>query len=205
MKSLGFLILLLTMISQAFAAGPIPGVDGPFVNFHNGKIVVTLKMQEAVHPTGFSFALSEEKKSTVSYMPNVDEGGMMVELQLDIDELRAMETAEGENSTLADGRAIPGVPGGALKNSKRIDHGNEFYTFYSPKSFGVALPFQWNLGSTKDGHHWLNWKGKNIGMISVVNASQDKKAVGMIFLRYSAIRGNKELMERLDRSKKSRF
>lgn len=205
MKSSGLIALILMFISQASVAGPISGVDGPFVNFHNGKIVVTLKMQEAVHPTGFSFAVTEEKKSTVSYMPNVEDGGMMVELQLDIDELKTLETTEGENSTLADGRAIPGVPGGALKNSRRVDRGNEFTTFHSPKSFGVAFPFQWNLGSTKDGHHWLNWKGKNIGMISVVNATQDKKAFGMIFLRYSAIRGNAELMERLDRSKKSRF
>ncbi len=205
MKSLGFLTLILSLFSQSVFAGPIPGVEGPFVNFENGKIVVTLKMQEAVHPTGFSFAISEEKKSTVSYMPNIEDGGMIVELSLDIDELKNVETMEGENSTLADGRAIPGVPGGALKNSRRVDRGNDFTTFHSPKSFGVAIPFQWNLGSTRDGHHWLNWKGKNIGMISVVNASQDKKAYGMIFLRYSALRGNSELMEKLNLSKKSKF
>lgn len=202
MKLLGFLTLM--VFSQAFAAGPIPGVDGPFVSFNNGKIVVTLKMQEAVHPTGFSFAVNEARKSTVSYMPNVEEGGMMVELQLDMDDLNAMETSE-ESNRLADGRSIPGVPGGALRNSKRIDRENDFSTFHSPKSFGVSIPFQWNLGPARDGHHWLNWKGKNIGMISFVNASQEKKAYGMIFLRYSAIRGNAELMKRLNRSKKSRF
>jgi hypothetical protein len=205
MKSLGIFTLFIALISHAALAGPIPGVDGPFVSVHNGKIVVTLKMQEAVHPTGFSFAVTEEKKSTVTYMPNVEEGGMMVELRLDLDDLKSMPIPEGESSTLADGRAIPGVPGGALKNSTRIDRGNGFSTFHSPKSFGVAIPFQWNLGSTRDGHHWLNWKGKNIGMISVVNASQDKKAFGMIFLRYSALRGNKELMNYLNRSKKSTY
>jgi hypothetical protein len=194
MKFVGFLALL--FITHAYAAGPIPGVEGPFVNFRHGKMIVTLKLQEAAHPTGFSFALSPEKKSTVSYLPNLDEGGMTVDIQLDLDEVKAMETAE-ESTTLRDGRMIPGIPGGALKNSRRIDHGNEFSTFYSPKSFGVAIPFHWNLGSTRDGHHWLNWKGKNIGMISFVNADKDKKAYGMIFLRYSAIRKNAEIMKRL--------
>lgn len=204
MKLSGFIALMFASIS-AFAAGPIPGVDGPFVNFNDGKIVVTLKMQEAAHPTGFSFAVTEDQKSTVSYMPSIEDSGMLVELQLDLDGLKAMETADGEETTLPDGRAIPGMPNGKLKNSKRIDRGNDFSTFHSPKSFGVSFPIQWNLGSTRDGHHWLNWKGKNIGMISVVNASQDKKAYGMIFIRYSAIRGNKELMSKLLRSKKSSF
>lgn len=199
MKFAGLLLTILfssILIAPAFAAGPITGIEGPFVSVAEGKLVVTLKMPEAIQPNGFAFDINAEKKSRVNFVA-AEEGGMVLEMKLDLDDLEAYDVAEGENNTLPDGRMIPGVPGGALKNSKRVDRTNDFVTFHSPKSFGIAVPFNWNLGSTRDGHHWLSWKGKNIGMISVVNASGEKKAYGMIFLRYGALRGNTELMARL--------
>ncbi|MES2526260.1 MAG: hypothetical protein V4598_04210 [Bdellovibrionota bacterium] len=202
MKSLGFLLSI--FLSSAVFAGPVPGVDGPFVSFQNGKLVVSLKMQEAVHATGFSFGATESKKSVISFQPNTEDGGMTLELQVDLEDMKSVDISEGEESKLSDGRSIPGIPGGALKNSKRTDWGPSYYdisTFHSPKSFGVAIPFHWNLGTTRDGHHWLAWKGKNIGMLSVVNAVGEKKAYGMIFLRYSALTGNAELMKRIQQSK----
>ena len=199
MKLLSFLFLM--SFSSAFAAGPIAGVEGPFVNVQDGKLVVTLKMQEAVQPNGMKFSVTDEKISVVNFVPNTDDGGMTLEMRLDIDELKNAETGDAETK-LIDGRSIPGIPGGALKNSKRRDYPHDISTFHSPKSFGIAVPLNWNLGSTKDGHHWLHWKGKNIGMISVVNASQEKKAFGMIFLRYAAITGNAELMRKIKASKK---
>lgn len=199
MKLLSFLFLI--TLSSAFAAGPISGVDGPFVNVQDGKLVVTLKMQEAIQPNGMTFSITEEKKSVVNFVPNTEDGGMTLELQLDLADLKSVETGDGE-SKLMDGRSIPGIPGGALKNSKRRDWPQEISTFHSPKSFGIAVPFNWNLGSTKDGHHWLNWKGKNIGMISVVNATQDKKAFGMVFIRFAAIKKHAELMEKINNSRK---
>lgn len=202
MKLVGLLLFIL--LAPVCAAGPIVGIDGPFVSVSDGKLVVTLKMQEAGHPNGFSFGITDEKKSQVNFVPS-DEGGMLLELRLDLDELEGVSISDGKENKLPDGRAIPGIPDGALKNSLRVDHTNDFFTFHSPKSFGIAVPFNWNLGSTRDGHHWLNWKGKNIGMISVVNATQDKKAFGLIFLRFSALRGNAELMAKMNRSRKSNF
>ena len=202
MKLSGFLFTV--FFSSAVLAGPVPGVEGPFVSFQNGKLVVSLKMQEAVHATGFSFGVTDAKKSVVSLQPNMEEGGMVLELQVDLEDMKTFDIGEGESSKLADGRNIPGIPEGALKNSKRTDWGASYYdisTFHSPKSFGVAVPLNWNLGTTRDGHHWLTWKGKNIGMLSVVNAVADKKAYGMIFLRYAALKGNAELMKRIQQSK----
>lgn len=202
MKSLGFLFSLL--LSSAVFAGPVPGVEGPFVSFQNGKMVVSLKMQEATHPTGFSFGATESKNSIVSFLPNSEDGGMTLEVRMDLQDLQGVDLSEGQASLLADGRSIPGIPGGALKNSKRNDWGPNFYdisTFHSAKSFGVSVPFNWNLGATRDGHHWLTWKGKNIGMFSVVNATADKKAYGMIFIRYAALMGNAEIMKRMSQSK----
>ncbi len=194
-------LLFLMSFSSAFAAGPIAGVEGPFVNVQDGKLVVTLKMQEAVQPGGLTFSITEEKNSVVSFSTNSEEGGMTLELKLDLADLKNIETGDAETK-LVDGRSIPGIPGGALKNSLRRDWPQDISTFHSPKSFGIAVPFNWNLGSTKDGHHWLNWKGKNIGMISVVNATQDKKAYGMIFLRFAAIKGHAELMAKIRSTKK---
>lgn len=198
MKFVGLLLFLLAV--PAFA-GPITGLEGPFVSIADGKLILTLKMMEATTANGFSFDINEEKKSRVSFASS-EEGGMTLEMKLDLDDLEAYDISNGEDNTLADGRAIPGVPGGALKSSRRVDRTNDFTTFHSPKSFGIAVPFNWNLGSTRDGHHWLSWKGKNIGMISVVNASSEKKAYGMIFLRFTALRGNAELMNKLQASRK---
>ncbi len=202
MKSLGFLLTL--FLSASVFAGPVPGVEGPYVSFQDGKLVVSLKMQEAVQVTGFSFGATDTKKSVVSLQPNTEDGGMTLELRADLEDLQSVDTGEGKASLLADGRSIPGIPGGALKNSTRTDWGVSYYdisTFHSQKSIGVAVPINWNLGTTRDGHHWLNWKGKNIGMLSVVNATAEKKAYAMIFLRYAALKGNAELMKRIHQSK----
>lgn len=202
MKLVGFLFAL--FVSQAWAAAPLSGVEGPFVSFQDGKLKMTLKLQDAVHSAPHSFTMTEEKKSSVKFAPNIEDGGMLLELQLNLDELRAMETGETD-LPLADGRPIPGVPGGSLKNALRLDRGHDFSTFHSPKSFGVVFPFNLNPGSLRDGHHWLNWKGKNIGMLSVVSGSADKKGYGMIFLRYAALFGNAELMKEIKRTQKSGF
>ncbi len=204
MKLLSFLLYLCA--SQLVFAGPIPGLEGPYVTFNDGKIVLTMKMQDASHPSGFSFPAIEGGKSTITFRPNDEEGGMNFEVQLDLEELQYEDSELPQ--TLSDGRSIPGIPGGAVKNAKRIDKGSGHYdisTFHSPKSFGVAIPFLWNVGNTRDGHHWLTWKGKNIGMLSFVNAAGDKKPFGMIFLRYSALKGNPELMASLKQSRKSNF
>lgn len=202
MKLFGFLLCL--FLTSRVLAGPVPGVEGPFVNFQNGKLLVSLKMQEAAHPTGFSFGATDSKNSVITLQPDTEDGGMTLELRLDIDDLQNVDVGDGQANLLVDGRSIPGIPGGSLKDSKRIDWGNRYFdisTFHSRKSFGVAIPFHWNLGETKDGHHWLVWKGKNIGIFSVVNAVAEKKAYGIIFLRYAALQGNPEMMKKIQQSK----
>ncbi len=202
MKLFGFLLCL--FLTSRVLAGPVPGVEGPFVNFQNGKLLVTLKMQEAANPTGFSFSATDSKNSVITLQPDTENGGMTLELRLDIDDLQNVDVGDGQANLLVDGRSIPGIPGGSLKDSKRIDWGNRYFdisTFLSRKSFGIAIPFHWNLGEMKDGHHWLAWKGKNIGMFSVVNAVAEKKAYGIIFLRHAALRGNPEMMKKIQQSK----
>lgn len=191
-----FALLSLLTAQLAFATAPIPGLEGPQVSVQKGKLVLTLRMPEASPTLLHSFHLTEEKGSTVTTRA-MNEGGSLLEMKLDIDELGAMGTSSGSHHTLPDGRAIPGVPGGAVKDSLIFDRGQGFVTFHTAKSFGVALPLNWDLGTTGKSHHWLNWQGKNIGMLSFTPGSHGKKPYAFVFIRFAGVRGNAPLMKAL--------
>jgi hypothetical protein len=200
---IGFFGCFLLSLSVAKAT-IIPGVEGPFLNFLDGKILVDIKLTQVELPAGIGFTIPKTEKSTFTISPNI-EGGSLVSFQVDIEDIKLVDIGIGVSNTLPDGRPIVGLAGGELKDSLRLDLDERFYNvsiFYHKTLSGVYIPFNFDLGPLfKTIAIPLKWKGKNVGLISVAQAEGSLKASGTVFLNLKAFKENKELQERLRLSK----
>lgn len=201
-------VLLLTLFvlsSEAHAASApkgIPGVEGPFLNFVDGKILITMLLTEVELEGGLEVPIPRTNRSTASLQPNVM-GGSMVTVSISQEDIKeALNVDVTDSWTLPCGRPIPGIAGGELKDGIRIDLPEDKYNlsfYYHKKIFGVYVPFNFDLPNGV-ASITLNWKGKPVGAIAIVGKEGDKRAAGTIFLRPEAILGNKEIMDLMNRA-----
>jgi len=192
--SLNFIKMLFIISSIFFTVscknGPsglpsIPGVSGPLFNLVDGKILLTMKFLNLNLDAGFKGPIPETRNSSFEFAPNIEDGGTIVVFHLDVEDLRSIDIGVGDGNYLPDGRPVPGVPGGKLENSLRVDtNWNKLSFFYHKKLFGVWMPFGFETAGLS-GYWNLNFNNKNIGMLGLVGNDpiNGYKAGGIIFLR----------------------
>ena len=203
MKKVIFLVVFILALPYAAFAGPIPGVEGPVINFLDGKLVVSLMLTKVEMQGGLELKIPRSANSYAGLEPNVLDGGTIFNLKLDVEDIRkALNISVGDDTNLPCGRHIPGIPGGILKDSIRVDLPEDHYNlsfYFHKKLFGTYVPFNFDFpggsGSIK-----LTWKGKDIGTLVLVGKEGDKKAAGLIFLQWPKIRNNPEFMKALESS-----
>lgn len=179
-------VMLSTSCGQQTGGLPqINGVKGPQFNLVAGKVLMTIKLLNLNIDAGFKAPIPKTVNSSVELAPNVEDGGMMLVLHLDVEDLRAINIGVGDGNYLPDGRPVPGIPGGRLDNSLRIDtnwKGLSF--FYHASLFGVWIPFGFDTAGIS-GYWNMNFGGRNVGMLGLVGSDPvgGYKAGGIIFLR----------------------
>lgn len=189
---------------QAGGLPEINGVKGPMLNLVDGKILMTIKFLNQNWDTGFKTPIPETRNSSVELAPNVEDGGMMLVFHLDVEDLRAINIGVGDGNYLPDGRPVPGIPGGRLENSLRIDtpwKGISF--FYHKKLFGMWIPFGFETASIS-GYWNFHFNNKNIGMLGLVGNDpvNGHKAGGIVFLRLENLE-NKQFKRLVKLSKRN--
>lgn len=192
----------------------INGVKGPFFNVVDGKLLVTMKFLNlngidagAKFPIGMVY--SQMKESAIEFSPNMEDGGMMLSLYLDKTDLENLDVGVGTANTLPDGRPVPGIPGGELQNSLRVDakfkvSGKELTpSFFFHKTFmGLWMPFGFETAGISG--YWNVWiADKNVGFLGIVgNDNEGRKAGGVLLLRLSNLKsqGLRKLFELSERN-----
>ena len=114
-----------------------------------------------------------------------------------------MNIGVGDGNTLPDGRAIPGIPGGTLTDSLRVDTELLDMSFYFHKSlFGFYIPLGWNTNGF--GGYWnVVINDKNIGLLGAVSSNDQGHGAGFIlFLRLQQLK-SKEFQKLLRLSKQN--
>lgn len=202
MKSFFGLILTFFALSlplTSFAStqrGEIPGVKGPYINFVDNKLQLTILLTEVELEGGIEVPIYKTKNSFASIQQNVIDGGSMVVLKIANEDIKELLNVEfGDSQTLPCGRPIPGIPGGVLKDAFRLDLPEEQYNlsfYYHPKLFGIYVPFNFEVPTGMISIP-LKWKGKNVGAFALIGKDGDKKASGTVFLRLDAIKNDKEM------------
>lgn len=184
----------------------IDGVKGPIFNVVDGKIILTMKFTNLQVDAGAQLPIPETRESYVSLSPNAIDGGMMMELTLAPSDLTSLDIGIGDGNTLPDGRPLPGVPGGTLQNSLRIDTkiGKKDISFYLHKTvFGFSVPFGFETARIS-GYWNLSMSGKQVGFLGIVGdePAQNRKAVGVVLLNIASLQ-DKQLKKVLNLSKRN--
>lgn len=188
-------LVVLPLHAETTDVAGIPGVEGPAFNFLDGKLIVSLKLLLVEIQAGGSMVIPKTKDSRFELVPNIIDGGTLLQVTLDPADIKGVTVANDPN-TLPDGRPIPGgIPGGVLP-SLRIDTQWLNTSYYFAKTlFGIYFPVKVNtqgIGGTVQ----FNINGKIGGNFSVVNSdSQGRNAALLLFLRKNAMESFKEKLE----------
>jgi hypothetical protein len=181
---------------------PINGVQGPIFNVIDGKILMTVKLLNMNLDAGFKLPIPKTLNSEFEFAPNVVDGGMILQVYMDPEDLKKVSVGVGDGNYLPDGRPLPGVPGGRLDNSLRVDtKWNDISFYYHQKLFGLWIPVGFETAGIS-GYWNVVINQKRVGMIGIVgnDEDQDLKAGGVILLNLDALK-NPQLMALIELSK----
>lgn len=180
----------------------INGVKGPIFNVVDGQILMTFKFLNMTVDAGLRAPIPKTERSFFEFAPNVIDGGMILALYLDVADLEAINIGLGDGNYLPDGRAVPGIPGGKLENSLRIDtafHDMSFY--YHKELFGVWIPVGFETAGIS-GYWNFNVNNKQAGFLGLVGNDEVRgyKAGAIVLLRMAALK-DKQLKRLINLSK----
>ncbi len=200
---LSLALVLAASCGQQEGVPSINGVVGPLINVVNGQVLVTFKFLNLTGDFGLGGPVPDTRNSTFAFTPNVQDGGMLFVLSLDPQDLEDIDIGIGDGNYLPDGRPLPGIPGGRLENSLRIDTQlNDLSFYYHEKLFGVWIPVGFETAGIS-GYWNINQSGKNIGFFGLVGNDEIRgyKAGGILLLRREHLK-NKQLQNLIKLSKR---
>lgn len=202
---LSFAIVLTPSCGQQGGGLPeINGVKGPLFNVVDGQILMTFKLLNMQVDAGLKVPIPKTQRSFLEFAPNVLDGGMLLQVYMDVEDLRSISIGVGDGNYLPDGRALPGVPGGKLENSIRIDTDWKDISFYYHKQlFGLWIPVGFETAGIS-GYWNINMKEKRVGFIGIVGNDEVRgyKAGAVVLLNLEALK-DKQLNRLINLSKRN--
>lgn len=188
----------------------IPGVDGPKLNIVDGKVLLSVRLENVDLPGGISLPASlidkKLKNSSVS-VGTAFEGGTLIQIAFDPTDVENDDFRVVPSQTLPDGRPFPFVTGGELPAlafhvPKAFD-----MTFYASKrAFGFFLPVKLPSDFTLGGTIALKINGKQLGVFTVVGNNADGEGSGLILmLTTQQISEHPDVQALLKYSKKKKY
>jgi hypothetical protein len=201
-----FLFLSLFMLSSCLQQGEtpkIPGIDGPKLNIVDGKILLSVGLENIDLPAGATLPIPKLDHSSVTVSPRF-EGGSLIQVAFDLRDVESDEFKVVPSQTLPDGRPFPFLVGGelpalAFNIQKAFDS-----TFYaSNKAFGFFVPVKFPPEVNFNVPIRLKINDKNYGIFSAIGNGPDGQGSGFILLlTLDNIRNNDEAQNLLKLSKR---
>lgn len=185
----------------------IPGVDGPKLNIVDGKILLSVGLENVSLPGGISLPATlidkKLKNSSFTIGPRL-EGGSLVQIAFDLKDVESDEFQVVPSQTLPDGREFPFIMGGELPAlAFHIPKAFDMTFYASKKAFGfflpIKLPEEFVFGATIA----LKVNGKQFGVFTVVGNNGQGEGSGLVLmLTLEQIRSNPDVKTLLKFSKK---
>ncbi len=182
----------------------INGVKGPIFNVIDGQLLMTFKLMNMQVDGGLKIQIPKTKNSFMEFSPNVVDGGMMLQVFMDVEDLRSISIGVGDGNYLPDGRALPGVPGGRLENSLRVDtEWNDISFYYHKKLFGLWIPVGFETAELS-GYWNVKIDQKKVGMLGLVGNDEEQNfSAGAIILLDLETLKDKKLNKLIEMSKRN--
>lgn len=207
MKNKMYLVVLAAILSLTTSCGSqtdmvkIPGVQGPNFNVQDGKILLSLSLENVNVDVGATVPIPRLENSDVTLTPLL-EGGTMIQIGFDPKDVESEDFRVVPAQTLPDGRPFPFTAGGTLPalaiNTPRFLDA----TFYaSDKLFGFFIPVKYGLDVSAFSRIKVN--GKQVGIATIIKPNDEGSGSGvMIVLTLDAL-DNNQLQKLLKTSKRN--
>jgi hypothetical protein len=182
----------------------IDGVQGPIFNVVDGQILMSFKFLNMQVDAGFKAPIPKTQHSFFEFAPNAVDGGMLMQVYMDVEDLKSISVGVGDGNYLPDGRALPGVAGGKLENSIRVDTAWHDVSFYYHKTlFGLWIPVGFETAGIS-GYWNINMNNARVGFLGLVGNDEVRgyKAGAVVLLNLDSL-NNKSLNSLIKMSKKN--
>jgi len=208
LRPLGIALLFFSLSSclKQGEAPKIPGIDGPKFNIADGKVILTVGLENVDLGVGLTLPVPKLKHSSVTLAPRL-EGGTLIQIAFDPKDVESDLFDVVDHETMPDGRPFPflidgTLPALAIKVPKVFNT-----TFYaSKKVFGFFLPIKLPSEFNVSIHYRLKINGKNVGIVSLIHPNEDGEGAGVVLLlTMKDINENSDLKKLLKFSQKRKY
>ena len=201
--TLSLLFFIFTSCLNQGETPKIPGVDGPMINIVDGKILLSVGLENIDLPAGATLPIPKLKSSTVTLAPRF-EGGSLIQVSFDLKDIENDEFRVVPSQTLPDGRPFPFLVGGELPAlAMNIPRAFDTTFYASNKAFGFFIPIKIPAEFQVNIPFRLVVNGKNYGIISAIGNGPDGHGSGLcVLLSLDNIRNNEEAKALLKLSEK---
>jgi hypothetical protein len=182
----------------------INGVQGPLLNVVDGQVLLTMKFLNMQVDAGLKVPVPKTQNSYLEFSPNMIDGGMILQVYMDVEDLKSVNIGVGDGNYLPDGRAVPGVPGGRLENSLRIDtQWHDISFFYSKQVFGLWIPVGFETAGIS-GSWNIKVNQKSVGFLGLVGNDpvRNHSAGGVVFFNLDSLK-DRQLQNLIKTSKRN--
>ena len=179
----------------------IEGIAGPFFNVNNGRVLISMTLEQVEIIGGGVIPLGSMQRSTVEVTPAQD-GGTLLQLAVDLADIEGTDWTVVDPKTLPGGRPLPGIVGGQLPAfAVTVPELNDTTVYASKKVFGFFYPFKIKAGVIVTARIVIG--GKNMGNLSIVGSDANDANSGVLVLMNLNSAGKAQLKKLLKESKKA--
>lgn len=185
----------------------IPGVDGPKINVVNGKLLLSVGLENVSLPVGLTLPLSNKLKgSEVTLSPRL-EGGSLIQVSLDTSSVNTDFFEVVPANVMPNGEPFPFITGGELfSHAFHIPKAFDMTFYASKKVFGFFLPVKLGDNVTFDIPFRLKIGGKDVGIISAIGNNAEGTGSGiMVLLTLKDVQANEDIQTALKYSKRKKY
>lgn len=179
----------------------IEGVAGPFFNVMDGRVLISMTLEQVEIIGGLTMPIGKLENSTVEVTP-AQEGGTLFQVAVDLKDIELTDWGQVDPTQLPGGRPLPGIVGGQLPAiAVTVPQLADTTVYASQKVFGFFLPFKLKVQAIATFRIVIN--GKNMGNLSLVGQDSNGENSGVLVLMNLNAAGKAELKRLIKHSKKA--
>lgn len=213
MKLLGYLTLFTFMFGATSCINQeegqyIPGVNGPKVNVQNGRILLTMELENVDLGVGATIPMPKMPNSNItvapSFSPEGNFGGTLIQVAFDTNDVEGDDFKVVDPQLLPDGRPFPFLINGTLPAvAVNVPQAKDMTFYASENVFGFFLPIKLPEGYQISVHYRIKINGKNYGVVSLIHPDAQGEGAGIVaLLTLKDVRASEDLQKLLKYSKK---
>lgn len=166
----------------------IPGVDGPFVNVVDNKLLLTAVLRDVQIDYGARIPIPKMPMSYLEVGPDFASNGYLINIGLDVNDVKALTKDHIhvlDPHALPGGRPLPGVADGELPGlAVQVPRLRDTVFYFGDSILGtfINVPFPKELKGIMATSRFYDAVGTRIGNISVVGGDENNDHSGFLLL-----------------------